>query len=182
MVQNPPSDGNYYGPDGRNLNTEPQNPNEQLGFEITPRNRTWSFTPEYYPSDLTHMKSKELDRYGGNCGAQSVSIETVKNREFHISGILLRGELSVYNSLIDLVGKVDLISPTIPGGGMECYIKQGEVGNEVGWDAHHRQRQFEYTVDLVSTGRDEREDSRNAIITDIFDTGQTEPVGYQDGL
>ena len=148
-------------------NTFPDNPNEKLGFEINPTNKDWSFVPEFYPSDFTQMKKREFNRYGGNCGSESVSIKTIKNREFHVEGQILSGELWHFQSLVDVNGKVDLLSPLTPSGGMECYVKSGELGNFVGWDPLQNQRKFKYTLDLVSTGRDEGDSERNGIVSGI---------------
>ena len=57
---------------------EYNNPNESLPFGIQPNDLNWEFAPKYYPSKFTIMKSKELRRFGGNCGGESVSIEKVK--------------------------------------------------------------------------------------------------------
>jgi hypothetical protein len=143
-------------------------PNEQLGFEIAPADTTWSFVPEFYPSDFTQMKKKELSRYGGKCGGESVSIKSIKNREFHVTGMLLQGEINIFQGLLDYEGEVDLLSPLTPSGGMECYIKQGELGNQQGYDPHTQQWMFEFTLDLVSTGRDEHDTGTNDIVTAIM--------------
>lgn len=178
MVHNP-NNGTYYGPDGRNPNKESHNPNKELGFEISPQDIRWTFIPEFYPEDFTQSKDKKLDEYGGNCGAQSVTIKSIKNREFHAKGVILRGEISNFNSLMDFDGKVDLISPLTPSGGMECFIKRAELGNQSGWDPLRKQRMFQYTLDLVSTGTDERESTQNDIVTDLVNI--TEPAVLGEG-
>jgi len=150
------------------------NPNERLGFELNPTGPSWSFTPEFYPEDFTQMKKKELSRYGGNCGGESVSIKAIKNREFHVTGVLLQGEINLFQALLDHEGEVDLLSPLTPSGGMECFIKQGELGNQTGWDPHNRQWMFKFTLDLVSTGRDEHDTGSNDIVTAIM---QEDPEG-----
>jgi len=149
-------------------------PNEQLGFEISPSEPNWTFIPEFYPEDFTQMKKKKLTRYGGGCGGESVSIKTIKNREFHVTGVLLQGEINIFQALLDLGGKVDLLSPLTPSGGMECFVKQGELGNQTGWDPHTQQWMFKFTLDLVSTGRDEHDSGQNSIVTAIM---QEDPEG-----
>lgn len=140
-------------------------PNKPLGFEINPPQVDWSFVPEFYPEDFTQMKKSELNRYGGNCNGESVSIESKKNREFHVKGKLLEGEINIFHGIMDYGDVVDILSPLTPSGGMECHIKQAELGNQAGWDPHNRQRKFEYTLDLVSTGRDEYDVGQNQIIS-----------------
>lgn len=144
------------------------NPNKKLGFEVSPQETAWSFAPNFYPDSFTQTKKKELDRYGGSCNGESVSIKKVKNREYHATGVILEGEVEIFNALIDIEGKVDLISSLTKNGGMECFIKNGELGELAGWDPHNRQWMFEYTLDLVSTGRDEYDEGRNSIVTSLL--------------
>jgi len=155
--------------EGENPETDYGKPNKPLTFEINPHKTSWTFEPEHYPSDFTQMKKKELRRFGGNCGSESVSIKKIKNREFNISGLVLRGELNHFHAIVDMQSRIDLISPIVPNSsGMECYVKQGELGNEEGWDPNNRQRAFNYTLDLVSTGYDEQKQDSNAIITNTL--------------
>jgi hypothetical protein len=152
-------------------------PNTQLGFEIVPHTTHWNFSPEFYPDDFTQMKKKKLNRYTSGCSGESVDIKKIKNREFHAAGVILEGEIPVFQSLLDYEQKVDLISPLSRSKGMECYVKQGELGNQKGWDPHTRQWMFEYSLDLVSTGRDEHDTGNNAIISAI--AGDTMEIGGQ---
>lgn len=150
-------------------------PTEKLGFEISPQEASWTFIPEFYPESFTQMKKKEFDRYGGKCNGETVSIKSVKNREFHATGVLLQGEVSVFQSLQDVESEVDLISPLTANGGMECFVKKAELGEKKGWDPHNQQWMFEYTIDLLSTGRDEYDDGgNNAIVSEIIRDGRTE--------
>lgn len=143
-------------------------PNEPLGFEISPQDEFWNFIPDYYPSDFTQMKKRELDRYGGNCNGESVSIKSIKNRVLHVKGILGQDIINIFHRLIEYDGKVDVVSPLLPNGGLECHLKRGELGNQKGWDPQTDQRLFEYNLDLVSTGRDEHGDGKNGIVTAII--------------
>lgn len=143
------------------------NPNQQLGFEVDVIGADYSFAPEYYPEDFTAMKKKDLDRYGGNCGGETVSIKAVKNREFHARGKMTTNGLAIFNHLMEHTEKIDLISPILPGGGIECYVKKAEIGNQAGVDPLTKQRLFEYTLDFVSTGRDEAFSGENGIVTKI---------------
>jgi len=146
----------------------PDNPNEQLGFEITPQEERWSFVPEFYPDSFTEVKQRELDRHGNGCGGEKVRIKNIKNREYHATGVILQGEIPVFHRLMDFDGRVDILSPKAPDGGMECHIKKAELGEQKGWDPHTRQWMFKYTLDLVSTGHDEYERQLNGIVTPIL--------------
>lgn len=148
----------------------PREPHDQLPFEVVVTRKGWSFAPEYYPDRIPQTKDRELNRNGAQCAGESVSIKKVKNREFHVSGVLLASEVPAFNRLVDYDEKVDFITPITPSGGMECMVKRGEVdANPEGWDAMYKQWRFEYSLDFVSTGHDEGGDGRNAIVSAIID-------------
>lgn len=170
----------------------PANPNQPLPFEILPEPKRgprdepppgvtlperepqefdWSFAPEYYPDRFPQTKEKELDRSGKQCSGEDVSIESIKNREFHVSGVVLASEVSTFNQLLDYDDKVELYSPISPSGGMQCYVKTGEINaTPEGFDAVHRMWRFEYSIDLVSTGNDEYDRTQNSIVSAIIGT------------
>lgn len=159
------------GPDPDWFSREP-GPNTQLGFEIIPISNDgeqfeWTFAPFYYPSSFTNMKEKKLDRHNATCNGETVSIENIKNREWHVTGMILWRELDAFKKLQNHGGKVDIISPLAEDGGDECIIKGAELGNFKGYDAHLNMRQFEYTIDLVSTNEDRG--SENQIVTEIIE-------------
>ena len=154
----------------------PNDPNAPLDFEITPgeeSDESWGFTPIMYPEKFTQMKERELDEYGGKCGSQNVRVKEIKNRKVHISGILAVKDVAIFNYLMDFREPVDVISPIIPGSGMECEINEAELGNQVGVDPVTKQRLFKYTIDLTSTGKDEYEGNNNSIVTAILDSEAT---------
>jgi len=143
-------------------------PAESLPFEVKPEQKNWTFAPHYYPDRFPQTKEKELNRSGHQCSGEDISVKTVKNEEFHISGIILSSEVGKFKSVRDFSGKVNLYSPLNPTGGVECMVKSGEVdANPSGFDALQQEWQFEYTLDLVSTGTDEYSRGRNAIVTAI---------------
>lgn len=156
-------------------------PNERLGFEIGPVGGTWAFTPEFYPTTFRQAKSNSLEREGAGETGENVVLETVKNREFHAEGRVLESELSIINRLVGYDEPVEIISPIVPYGGMECMVKEGEVRDEeVGWDPVTSQRYFQYTIDLVSTGRDEYDRGSNRIVSAIL-SGLPEPENAVGG-
>lgn len=148
--------------------TIPQDPHEEIGFEITPHEPSWTFAPQYYPDSFRQTKGRELERNPRQCLGETVTIKKIENREFHVKGVVLSFEVKWFQSLMDYQGKVDLLSPITKSGGMECVVKDSELGEIEGYDPHHRQWKFEYTVDLLSTGRDEYSTSENAIVTEIL--------------
>lgn len=177
-------------------------PNKPLGFEIIlngngtnfvtpflnqaslqePELDLNTFAPEFYPDSLTVMKKKKLNRYGNGCEGESVSIKAVKNREFHVSGVMLRSEIPDFHSLADHRDTVDLITPKAPNGGAECHVKKTELGKQAGWDPINEERQFEYSIDLVSTGRDEDGDGVNAIVDARLQKNQEQRDAERENL
>lgn len=159
----------------------PDSPHTAPGFEIrtVPESNSgvgWNaddaavaFVPDYYPDRFRQNKDKDLKREGKQCAGESVSVKTIKNRDFHIQGVLLEYEVTTFQQVVDHEGPVEIISPLTPSGGMECLIKSSELGDTKGYDPHARQWQFEYTLDLVSTGKDEYDRSNNVIVSEIID-------------
>ena len=143
--------------------------NKRLGFEIDIVNKGRVFIPEFYPEDFTQEKKRKFNRYGSGCDGESVSIKKEKNREFHVRGVVLRRSIPIVNTIIDENGPVDIISPLTSSGGVRCRVKKGQIGNVSGWDPIHEEWLFEYTLDFISTGRDEHGENDNAIVTSLLD-------------
>lgn len=166
----------------------PDSPNRKPGFEIRAvhtddgeevtggfsdqfadgRAGPLTFVPDYYPDRFTQTKQKELSRDGRQCGGESIVVDTIKNREFHAKGLLLEYEIAAFQALLDHEGEVEILSPISPSGGMECIIKNGELGDSQGYDPHAQQWLFEYSMDLVSTGKDEYDRGNNEIVSSLI--------------
>lgn len=143
-------------------------PNEQLPFEVL-SDEGQRFNPTYYPDRFPHTRAKELSQRGGNCESQKVNVKEFKNREFHVSGILLGGNVNTFNWLMDYNEPVTLISAIAPNGGLECFIKKAEIdATPSGYDGRFREWQFDYTIDFVAT-HSEATDDENEIITAFAD-------------
>ncbi|WP_372611607.1 hypothetical protein [Halomonas sp.] len=155
----------------------PNNPEEELPFGIEwdagkGVAGVYSFDPQYYPERFPQTKNKELTRNGNQCGGEDISIKAVKNVEFHIAGRALATEIPALKRLQDHTGVVDVYSPISPTGGVEAYLTNVEIdATPNGFDPMFREWQFSYTIDLVSTGRDEYSGDRNTIVSAI--TGST---------
>ena len=140
----------------------PRDPNKSPPFGIHPREDNWWFFPEYFPDRLPQTKDKKLNRESVQCAGEDVTIETTKNREVHVSGVVLASEIDTFQTLTDYDKPIDLYTPLLPYGGMECIIKNAEIdANPDGFDAYFRQWRFSYTIDLVSTGYDEYDTGDN---------------------
>jgi len=139
-----------------------RDPNKSLPFGMQPREDDWEFFPEYFPDRLPQTKDKKLNRESVQCAGEDVTIETIKNRDVHVSGVVLAPEIDIFQTLTDYDKPIDLYTPLLPYGGMECIIKNTEIdANPDGFDAYFRQWRFSYTIDLVSTGYDEYDTGDN---------------------
>lgn len=148
----------------------PSDPNKPLPFGMQPHDNSWDFFPEYFPDRLPQTKDKKLNRESVQCAGEDVTIETTKNREVHVSGVVLASEIDTFQTLTDYDKPIDLYTPLLPYGGMECIIKNTEIdANPDGFDAYFRQWRFSYTIDLVSTGYDEYDTGDNEIVSAIID-------------
>lgn len=145
----------------------PTDPNQRLGWELVGEDNEWSFAPTFYPERFTQSKEREFDRNYRSCEGENISIKGIKNRSFHAKGTLLGSEIETFNNVVDHDGLVDIISPLTPGGGMECEIKNTELGEIEGYDPVRQEWLFKYTIDLVSTGRAKSDSPYNAIVTAI---------------
>ncbi|UBF19097.1 hypothetical protein HRTV-14_gp24 [Halorubrum phage HRTV-14] len=130
----------------------------------------FEFNPLFFPDRFNQKFDKELRREGQQCRGEDVSIKNLKNSEFHATGVVLEENLRVVQKLAEHDGVVDMITPISPNGGMECYIKGGDVGEVEGWNPVARQWMFTYTLDFVSTGLDEfGNDTENDLVSSILD-------------
>lgn len=148
--------------------------NERRQEEYTPPRR---FVPTFYPEQFRETKDRKLKRDGRQCGGEDISIDKIKNRSFHAAGVVLSSEIPAFNWLMDFDQPVDLISPKSPSGGMECLVKNAELGEWAGYNVLEEEHQFEYTIDLVSTGSDEYNQGENPIVSEIVDAEVDELVG-----
>jgi len=120
------------------------------------------FAPRYYPERVRVRKQRELDRSSGFCKGEDVTDQGSKNREFHITGPLRHNETRVFDAVIDSGDPFDMITDA---GTYEVLVSEGEYDGPQGVDGPSRQLLWTYTIDLVSTGRDEPEPSGNGVIS-----------------
>lgn len=152
----------------------PDNPNASLPFAIRvpDGDPTTNFDPQYYPSRFNETSDKDLKRDGQQCKGEDVSVKTQKNADIHITGMCLTPEIPTLRHAYRFEGPINILSPIMPEGGMEAIIKSGEIGNLQGWSKHYNEWQWEYTIDLVSTGQDEfGGTNRSDVVSGILDEG-----------
>jgi hypothetical protein len=138
----------------------PDSPTASIGFGIYYSGGP-DFQPLYYPSNFRITTEKELNRTAADCEGQRVSIDELKNSELHVKGKVHASDMEALDSLAHTTEVVEVISPVIVGSGMDAYVKSAERGDIIGYDAYPTAKEwmFEYTIDLVSVGRDEYQES-----------------------
>lgn len=134
---------------------------DNFQFELDGRN--YSFKPHYYPERVTVDKERDLVREKGICRGEYVNDVGMKNREIHVVGYITTPELKEFHDAIDFGEKAMLISMPWQG---EVLIADSKLEGPEGVDVETNHYLYEYTLDLVSTGRDELSLPTNGIIDD----------------
>ncbi len=154
---------------------EEAGPNDQLIFSVVPKDEDGfqdgtEFSPEFYPDRFNKVMEKELNRDGQQCRGEDVSIKSFKNPDIHATGVCFARQVSVVEALHEHEGKVDLYTPISPQGGIEAFVKKAEIGEINGWNPHQNEWMFDYTLDFVSTGKDEYgSDGENDVVSSLLD-------------
>jgi hypothetical protein len=132
-------------------------PGEVFGFEVVEVDGAFSFSPEYYPDSWNSTKSTDTESQADSCKGENIDVNKVNNYRIHARGIFLMDRnLETFHSVTDHRGeKVEVINPLLPNEGIECIIKKAKFGEIKGWDPIHRDWQISYTLDFISTGKDD---------------------------
>jgi hypothetical protein len=163
-----------------NFSQEPT-PKGGRGIPFAVEGADYSFVPKYYPERFTQTRDNELKRDAAQCAGEEVYVEKKKNKELHANGIVLADNLDTLRMLLDDTDNVDLISPIAGDGGIEVVLKSGKIGEITGWDRFDEQWQFKYTLDFVSSGKDNRDDQFSTVV-DRFVSDGTEEGEFLRGL
>lgn len=135
------------------------------------------FAPAYFPETIRVRKEREIDRTQNFCRGEDVSDTGGKNRDIHITGMMLGNEKDDFEDLLDLGEPVDMSSTTWSG---QVLVGEGEYEGPVGWDPQLKEHQYQYTVDFIATGA-ERNDATagNGIVSapDDYNSGAFDPEG-----
>jgi hypothetical protein len=116
------------------------------GAEFELSNVSMVFAPLFYPRKVVVSKERRHSRQANYCEGEDVYDIGSKNREIHITGYFRTSELDAFNALLDQHDPLDLIADEWTG---EAVIENGEY-QKFGYDT------YEYKLNLVSTGKDER--------------------------
>lgn len=133
-----------------------------------------TFAPRYLPSTFRRTKSRNLNRKENFCGGENVSDRGAENWEFHVVGPVLTAGIEFFDRLAEDGGDILLTSLSWSG---EVKIEEAELEGPTAWDPAAQQFQWRYTLDLVSTGKDESGNENNTGIIDegTEDTTQASP-------
>jgi len=124
-----------------------------------------TFGPAYIPTRFSIKKDRNLNREDNFCGNEDISDLGSKNREIHISGPLREDEIGAFGDLLDHNDPLGIVTP---GWGGEIRIKGGEYEGPRSIDPRSGQALYKFTLDVVSTGRDEAQGHghENGIVDD----------------
>ncbi|SEL17396.1 hypothetical protein [Haloferax larsenii] len=119
------------------------------------------FAPFFAPQRIRNGKERNLSRESNFCGGEDVTDLGSKNRDIHVSGLILRSEIRSFDNIVDSNDPLTLV---LDGWSGEVRVAGGEWEGPVGYEPQRRERLFKYSFDFVSTGLDENSD------------------GYEDGI
>lgn len=123
-----------------------------------------SFAPRFFPDRIQVSKERELDRTSNFCQGEDVTDKGAKNREIHVNGRLIGQERRAFDRVADSDQPFTMSSTTWSG---EVRVSTIEYEGPQGYHPPSESLIWEYTLDLVSTGRDEADSGTgNGIISD----------------
>lgn len=134
-----------------------------------------TFGPRFFPERIQVTKERELDRTSNFCKGEDVADKGAKNREIHVNGKLIGQERRALDRVADSNEPFTMSSTTWSG---EVRVSTVEYEGPQGYHPPSESLIWEYTIDLVSTGRDEADSSTsgNGIISD-GSSGDSEAPG-----
>lgn len=142
-----------------------------------------TFRPVYYPERVVVGKKRDIVREKGICRNEYVKDVGTENREIHVVGTVTPfvdselsgkkdgedGEVNYRNNLQSFHDMVDFgqrgILLTMQWAG-EVLVEDSDLEGPTGIDPKTGHFQYEYTLDFVSTGKDEMSNSTTGIIND----------------
>lgn len=128
-----------------------------------------TFGPRFFPDRIQVTKERELDRTSNFCKGEDVADKGAKNREIHVNGRLIGQERRALDRVADSPEVFTMSSTTWSG---EVRVSTVEYEGPQGYHPPSDSLIWEYTLDLVSTGRDERDSGSGG--NGILDDGETD--------
>lgn len=118
----------------------------------------FEFAPFFMPERISVSKERNLVRHANFCGLEDVFEVHGHNREIHISGKMRESYLPSFARVLDHNNEADLDAPGWSG---KVRVVKGEHEGPVAYDPHTKEFQYQYSLDLVSTGENEAQHIRN---------------------
>jgi len=146
---------------------------DQFNFEFVAPDVV--FRPVYYPDRVVVGKERDVVREKGICRNEYVRDVGTHNREIHVVGKVSAyvdpeidnhnyvNNLQSYHDMVDFGQRGDLITMQWSG---EVIVLDSDLEGPTGVDPDTGHFQYEYTLDFISTGRDEMGVSTTGIITE----------------
>lgn len=128
---------------------DPRTESPEPGFEIL---GDFQFSPTYLPKTIRVTKERNLNRKESFCKGEDVTDTGAKNRDIHVAGKLVGGEKDRLNILADSDEVYTLSCPAWTG---DVRVSKAEYEGPVAHDSKTGKFVYEFSMDLVSTGRDE---------------------------
>lgn len=136
------------------------------------------FAPRFFPERIQVTKERELDRSSNFCEGEDVVDKGAKNRDLHINGRLIGPEKKALDRVAD-DGEPFTVSSTTWSG--EVMVKMVEYEGPNGYHPPTNSLFWEYTMDLVSTGRDEADSGTGNGIVSGEGSVRTTDEDLEDG-
>lgn len=133
-------------------NKQPQDRTAGVGTPFVLSHDDVTFAPRYAPDTLRRDKERNLDRKDAFCEGENVSDNGSKNWNIHASGRMLTSEIKFFDKVAEKGEPLLLTSATWSG---ELLVEDVEVDGPGSWDPQQEEYHWTYTLNLVSTGRDE---------------------------
>lgn len=153
----------------------------KFGFEVVGvgDGASFSFVPIYYPERFNVEKPRDIQGEADSCKGENLTLNKIENFRIHATGFLgYNNSLSDYQSLCNhQESTVEVINPILPNGGLECLVEKPEFGEIRGYDPKLEDWLVDYTVDFISTGKDE--DTGSSGKSGIVDEGS---LGSSNGI
>lgn len=125
------------------------------------------FRPRFFPDTIRVTKPRNLDRDKNFCKGEDVTDNGSKNRDIHLTGRMLGSEMNSFDNLVESSNALTMTSASWSG---EIRVAEGEHEGPNGYHPPSGDMFWKYTLDLVSTGRDERD---GGVGNGIIDDGET---------
>jgi hypothetical protein len=145
----------------------------KFGFSVEGVGANFVFAPKYYPDRFNVAKDRDIKGEADSCKGENLEFSMVENSRIHVKGIFLyNNSLPSFHSLVNhQPSKVTLYNSVLPNDAMECFIQKTQYGEQKGYDPANQDWMVSYTLDLISTGKDEPtgSDGKSGVVSEIED-------------